>query len=147
MGRLLAIDYGRKRSGLAVTDTLHICANGLPTVRSCDLEDFLKDYCNKECVEGFIIGEPKDQRGNPSESMRYITPFLNRLKKEFPDIPIIMFDERFTSSIAHQEMLAGGFKKKDRQEKGRADEMAAVIILTSYLDSLRYKNNDCKFPK
>lgn len=135
MGRLIAIDYGRKRSGLAVTDPLQICANGLPTVRSCDLPAFLKEYCNRETVDGFIVGEPKDLKGNPSESMRYISPFINLLKKEFPDKSIIMFDERFTSSIAHREMIAGGFKKKDREEKGKADEMAAVIILTSYLES------------
>ena len=135
MGRLLAIDYGRKRSGVAVTDPLQICANGLPTVRSCDLLKFLKEYCEKEPVDAFIIGEPKDLNGNPSESMKYITPFVNKLKKDFPEKQIIMWDERFTSTIAHQEMIAGGFKKKDRREKGKADEMAAVIILTSYLQS------------
>ena len=135
MGRILAIDYGRKRCGLAVTDPLRICANGLPTVRSCDLIDFLTEYCKREEVDFFVIGDPKDLKGNPSESLRYITPFLNRLKKIFPDKKIVKFDERFTSTIAHQEMIAGGFKKKDRQEKGRADEMAAVIILTSFLDS------------
>ncbi len=136
MGRLLAIDYGRKRSGVAVTDILRICANGLPTVRTCDLMDFIKDYCSREQVDSIIIGEPRDMQGNPSESMRYIGPFLNRLKKELPGMPLIMVDERFTSSIAHREMLAGGFSKKQRQEKGRADEMAAVLILTSYLDSM-----------
>ena len=135
MGRIMAIDYGRKRCGIAVSDPLKICANGQPTVRSCDIFPFLKEYCGKEQVETFIVGEPKDLQGNPSESMRYITPFVNRLKKEFPGIPVIMFDERFTSTIAHREMIAGGFKKKDREEKGRADEMAAVIILTSYLES------------
>lgn len=136
VSRIIAIDYGRKRSGVAVTDPLQICANGLPTVRSCDLIAFLKEYMAKEAVEAFVVGEPKDLQGNPSESMLYITPFVNRLKKEFPSIPVIMVDERFTSTIAHQEMLAGGFKKKDRQQKGKADEMAAVIILTSYLNSI-----------
>lgn len=135
MARILAIDYGRKRSGLAVTDPLHICANGLPTVRSCDLLEFIKEYISKETVELFVIGEPKDLKGNVSESMRYITPFINKLKKEFPNIPIVMHDERFTSSIAHREMLSAGFKKSQRREKGKADEMAAIIILTSYLDS------------
>ena len=86
-------------------------------------------------VDAFIVGEPKDMQGNPSESMKYITPFLNRLRKEFPTKEVIMYDERFTSSIAHKEMIAGGFSKKDRQQKGKADEMAAVIILTSYLES------------
>ena len=136
MGRILAIDYGRKRCGIAVTDILQISANGLPTVRSCDLIPFLKEYCEKESVDKFIVGEPKDLKGNPSESMRYITPFLNKLKKDFPDIPVEMYDERFTSAIAHQEMVAAGFKKKDRQQKGKADEMSAVLILTSYLQSL-----------
>lgn len=135
MGRILAIDYGRKRCGVAVTDPLKICANGLPTQRSCDLLSFLKDYCEKEKVDAFIIGEPKDLMGNPSESMNYINPFVRRLKKDFPEIPVIMWDERFTSTIAHQEMIAGGFKKKVREDKGKADEMAAVIILTSYLES------------
>lgn len=135
MGRILAIDYGRKRSGVAVTDLLQICANGLPTVRSCDLLVFLKDYCSREPVDKIIVGEPRDMHGAPSESMRFITPFLNKLRKEMPEMPVEMFDERFTSTIAHKEMIAGGFRKKQRQEKGRADEMAAVIILTSYLDA------------
>lgn len=135
MGRLLAIDYGRKRSGVAVTDIFRICANGLPTVRTCDLINFLKEYCSNEVVDAFIVGEPKDMQGNPSENMRYITPFVNRLKKEFPEKGIIMWDERFTSSIAHREMISAGFKKKERQEKGKADEIAAVLILNSYLDS------------
>ncbi|MCH5240950.1 MAG: Holliday junction resolvase RuvX [Muribaculaceae bacterium] len=137
MGRLLAVDYGRKRCGIAVTDILQISANGLPTVRSCDILSFLKNYCEKENVEKFIVGEPKDLKGNPSDSMRYVMPFVNTLKKNFPDIPVEMYDERFTSTIAHQEMVAGGFKKKVRQEKAKADEMAAVLILTSYLESKR----------
>lgn len=135
MGRILAIDYGRKRCGVAVTDPLCICANGLPTQRSCDLQVFIKDYCQKEEVDSIIVGEPKDLKGNPSESMRYITPFVNWLKKTFPNKNIIMWDERFTSTLAHREMIVGGFKKKDRAEKGKADEMAAVLILTSYLES------------
>lgn len=139
MGRILAIDYGRKRSGLAVTDILQISANGLPTLRSCDLLSFLKDYVSKEPVDTIVIGEPKDLQGNPSESMRYITPFVNLLKKEFPNVPIVMHDERFTSTIAHKEMLAGGFKRKTREEKGKADEMAAVLILTSYIESLSHQ--------
>lgn len=137
MGRIMAIDYGRKRSGVAVTDVLRISANGLPTQRSCDLIGFVKDYCSKEPVDLIVIGEPRDLRGNPSESMRYITPFINRLKKELPAMAIEMHDERFTSTIAHREMLAGGFTKKQRAEKGRADEMAAVLILTSWLESQR----------
>lgn len=135
MGRLLAIDYGRKRCGVAVTDVLQISANGLPTVRSCDLMQFVRDYCSRETVDKIIVGEPRDMKGNPSESARYIEPFVNALRKAMPEMEIVRVDERFTSTIAHREMLAGGFSKKQRQEKGRADEMAAVLILTSYLDS------------
>ncbi len=134
MCRILSIDYGRMLCGLAVTDVLKISANGLPTVATHTLMDFLQDYCSREPVEEIVVGEPKDLRGNPSESMRYIQPFLNRLKKVMPEMKVTMVDERFTSTIAHREMIAGGFKKKQRQEKGRADEMAAVIILTSYLE-------------
>ena len=141
MGRLLAIDFGKKRCGVAVSDPMQICANGLPTVNTAEIFSFLKDYLAKEQVELFVVGEPKDLKGNPSESMRFITPFLNRLKKEFPAIPVTMVDERFTSTIAHQEMIAAGFKKKDRQQKGKADEIAAVLILTSYMDSITHKNN------
>lgn len=133
--RVLAIDYGRKRCGVAVTDTLQIAANGLPTQRTCDLLQFLKDYCSREPVERILVGEPKTLSGRPSESMQYIRPFLGRLAKELPDIPVEMVDERFTSTIAHREMIAGGFRRGQRQEKGRADEMAAVIILTTWLES------------
>ena len=134
MGRLLCIDYGRKRSGLAVTDPLQICANGLPTQRSCDLLQFIKSYCEKEIVDAIIIGDPKKLNGEPSENAQYVNAFINSVKKALPEMEIIKFDERFTSSIAQQEMLAGGFKKKQRQEKGRVDEMAAILILTSFLE-------------
>lgn len=137
MGRIIAIDYGRKRCGVAVTDILQISANGLPTQRACDLMAFIRDYCSREPVDRIIVGEPRDMKGNPSESMNYIRPFLSLLKKELPEIPVEMYDERFTSAIAHREMLAGGFCRKQRQEKGRADEMAAVLILTGYLESRR----------
>ncbi|MDE5880987.1 MAG: Holliday junction resolvase RuvX [Muribaculaceae bacterium] len=139
MGRILAIDYGRKRCGVAVTDILKISANGLPTVATSELMKFLKDYCSRESVDEIIVGEPRDLHGNPSESMKYIQPFLGVLRKEMPNMKITMVDERFTSTIAHREMIAGGFKKKQRQEKGRADEMAAVLILTGYLDGLGFK--------
>ena len=140
MGRIIAIDYGRKRCGIAVTDILRICANGLPTVRTCDIFDFIQIYISSEPVDEIVIGEPKDLKGNPSDSMKYINPFIQRLHKEFPDLSIKMFDERFTSTIAHQEMIAGGFKKKTRENKGKTDEMAAVLILTSYLESLRERS-------
>lgn len=120
---------------MAVTDILRIAANGLPTQRTCDLIQYLRDYTANEDVDLFVVGLPRTLRGEPSESMRYITPFLNVLKKEFPDIPIATFDERFTSTIAHREMIAGGVKKSDRQRKDLADRTAAVIILTDFLNS------------
>ncbi|MDE6410329.1 MAG: Holliday junction resolvase RuvX [Muribaculaceae bacterium] len=135
MARILAIDYGRKRCGVAVTDSLKISANGLPTLETPRLLAWVKEYVGREAVERILVGEPKQTNGQPSESMKYITPFVNRLRKELPEIPVEMVDERFTSVIAHREMLAGGFKKSDRQRKGFADEMSAVIILTSWLDS------------
>ncbi len=136
MGRLLCIDYGRKRCGIAVTDTLRITATGLPTVPTQRLMEFLKDYCSREPVDTIVMGKPTTLRGEPSESMRYIEPFLRRLEREMPYMPVVMHDERFTSTIAHREMLAAGFRKKDRQRKELADEMAAVLILNGYLDSL-----------
>lgn len=134
MGRVLAIDYGRKRCGVAATDVLKIAANGLPTVRTCDLENFLTEYCGHEPVERILIGHPKTVRGEDSESMRYIRPFMSRLAKILPDIPVEMVDERFTSVQAHRDMIAAGFKKSDRRDKGLADEMSAVLILTSWLE-------------
>lgn len=136
MGRVIAVDYGRKRCGVAVTDVLRISANGLPTVRTCDLIPFLKQYCAEENVDLLILGHPTTLRGEPSESMRYIRPFLSRLRKEMPELQVEMFDERFTSTIAHREMLAAGFKKSDRQRKELADEMAATLILTDWLNSI-----------
>jgi putative Holliday junction resolvase len=138
MGRILAIDYGRKRCGVAVTDILKIAANGLPTVATKDILKFIKDYCAKEDVEEIVIGQPKTLRNEPSESMKYINPFLGQLRKELPDMKVTMFDERFTSSIAHREMLAAGMKKSDRQRKELADEMAATIILTDYRQSRQF---------
>ena len=137
MGRVLAIDYGRRRCGVAVTDILRISANGLPTVETHRLWDFIRDYTARETVDRILVGEPKQLNGEPSESMRYITPFLNRLRKQMPTMPVEMVDERFTSTIAHREMIAGGFKKSDRQQKERADEMAAVLILTQWLQNQR----------
>ena len=136
MGRLLCIDYGRKRCGIAVTDTLRITATGLPTVPTQRLMEFLKDYCSREPVDTIVMGKPTTLRGEPSESMRYIEPFLRRLEREMPYMPVVMYDERFTSTIAHREMLAAGFRKKDRRRKELADEIAAVLILNGYLDSL-----------
>ena len=135
MGRILAIDYGRKRSGVAVTDPLQIIAGNLATVPTHTLMQFIKDYMAREQVDRIVIGQPSQLNGQPSESMKYITPFVNRLKGELPDMPIVMYDERFTSSIAHQAMIDGGMKKSDRRDKSRVDAIAATIILNDYLQS------------
>ncbi len=137
MGRLLAIDYGRKRVGIAVTDPLQIIANGLCTVASGDVLTFLAEYLSKEQVDCFVVGLPKTMRNEESESMKYIKPFVAALRKRFPTIPVEMFDERFTSVIAHKAMLDGGLKKKDRQNKSLVDELSATIILQSYMESKR----------
>lgn len=137
MGRILALDYGRKRTGVAVTDVLQIIANGLTTVPSHTLPDFLVQYVAKEKVDVIVIGLPKQMNNEESESMIYIKPFVNRLKKILPDMPIEFVDERFTSVIAHRTMLEAGLKKKDRQCKDLVDEISATIILQSYLESRR----------
>ncbi len=135
MSRIIAIDFGRKRCGVAVTDPLKLIANSLPVMRTCDLLNFLQEYCSREEVERILMGEPRQMNGEPSESMRYIKPFLGQLRKAMPDMPIEMVDERFTSVMAHRDMLTAGFKKSDRQRKGLADEMSAVIILTTWLET------------
>ena len=137
MGRILAIDYGRKRTGLAVTDILRITANPLLTVDTKDLMNWLAEYFRKEPVDEVVIGPPTPMNGEDSESMNYIRPFIGVFKKTFPDKPITMYDERFTSVLAHQAMIAGGMKKKDRQNKAVVDKIAACIILEGYMDSLR----------
>ena len=139
MGRVISIDYGRKRTGLAVTDTLQLIANGLCTVQSSQLIPFLKSYVEKESVELFVVGLPKQMNNQPSESMKYIEPFVNTLKKTFPHIPVEMVDERFTSVLAQQAMITGGMKKKDRQDKAKVDEISATIILQSYLENRRFR--------
>ncbi|MBE6310238.1 MAG: Holliday junction resolvase RuvX [Bacteroidales bacterium] len=138
MGRIIGIDYGRKRTGIAVTDSLKIVANGLTTVPSHTVIDFLLKYIEKENVEKIVVGLPKQLNGQDSESMQYITPFLNRLKKVLPQIPVVMYDERFTSTLAHKAMLDGGMKKKDRQNKEIVDSIAATIILNDYLQSNQF---------
>ncbi|MBQ4916685.1 MAG: Holliday junction resolvase RuvX [Muribaculaceae bacterium] len=138
MGRIIGIDFGRKRTGIAVTDPLKIVANGLTTVPSHTVVDFLVKYIEKENVEKIVVGLPKQLNGQPSESMQYITPFLNRLKKVLPQIPVVMYDERFTSTLAHKAMLDGGMKKKDRQNKEIVDTIAATIILNDYLQSNQF---------
>ena len=136
MGRIMGIDYGRKRTGVAVTDPLKIIAGNLATVPTHTLMQFIKDYLSREQVERIVIGQPTQLSGEPSESMKYITPFVNRLRKELPDMPVVMYDERFTSTIAHQTMIDGGMKKSDRRDKSRVDAIAATIILNDYLHSI-----------
>ncbi len=137
MGRILSIDYGKKRTGIAVTDPLKIIAGGVTTVATTDLVKYLTDYIARENVERVIIGEPKQNDGTPSENMSRITPFVNRWKKLFPNIPIELYDERFTSVLAHRAMIDGGLRKKARQNKALVDEISAIIILESYLESKR----------
>lgn len=135
MGRILAIDYGRKRVGLAVTDMLKITANGLDTVQSHEVLSYLEKYISSEEVEVFVIGLPKQMNGQDSESMQYIRPFVAALQRKFPEIPVVYVDERFTSVLAHKAMLEGGLKRKDRQNKELVDKISATIILQSYLES------------
>lgn len=118
-----------------MTDTLRICANGLTTVRSCDLMTFIKGYCGKETVDKIIVGLPKQMDGSPSESSRYIEPFLRQLRREIPEMPVERYDERFTSTLAHRAMIDGGLRRMARRDKELVDEIAATIILNDYLSS------------
>ncbi len=141
MGRLLAIDYGRKRCGIAVTDVCRIVATGLATVSTSQLAEFVRDYISKEPVDAIVVGKPTTMDYNPSESMRYIIPGINRLRKEIPKtIDIVFWDERFTSTLAHRAMLEGGMRKSRRQDKAIVDEMAATIILNDYIQSKSYQS-------
>lgn len=135
MGRILAIDYGQKRVGIAVTDSLQLIANGLTTVSTDTLFAFLKTYTEKENVEEFIVGLPKQMNNTPSESMKYITPFITGLKNKFPTIPVTLVDERFTSKMAQQTILESGINKKNRNNKGLIDQISATILLQSYLET------------
>jgi len=135
MGRILAIDYGSKRTGLAVTDELQIIASGLTTVSTKELLTYLSDFVKKEIVELFLIGEPKQMNNEASESEVLIQPFIEKLVKKFPEIPVKRVDERFTSKMAFQTMIDSGLKKKQRKNKALVDEISAVIILQSYLYS------------
>jgi len=133
--RILAIDYGQKRVGLAVTDPLQITANGLDTVPSGEIFAYLKDYCAREDVVCFVVGWPLDLKGQEAESMRFVAPFVKALGRKFPDISIEKVDERFTSKMASQAILMSGLKKKARQNKGLVDKVSAIIMLQSYLDA------------
>lgn len=134
MGRILAIDYGRKRTGLAVTDPLRITANAIDTVPTHTLIDWLKTYFQSEQVDEVVIGHPMQMSGEDSESMNYIRPFINLFQKTFPTMPLRQYDERFTSVLAHKVMLEGGMRKKQRQDKAVVDKIAACIILEGYME-------------
>ena len=134
--RILSIDYGKKRTGLAVTDPLHIIAGGLGTVETSVLYEYIEAYIQREQVERIVIGKPMEPNGQPSENMVRVENFYNRWRKAQPEIPIEYYDERFTSVLAHRAMIDGGVKKKTRREnKGLVDEISATIILQDYLQS------------
>jgi putative Holliday junction resolvase len=133
MPRILAIDYGQKRTGIAVTDELQIIASGLTTIPSATTIDFLKDYFSKEKVSKVLIGEPKQMNGEPSQSTEIIEHFVKKFKSFFPDMPVVRVDERFTSKMAFQTMIDSGLKKKQRQNKDLIDEISATIMLQDYL--------------
>jgi putative Holliday junction resolvase len=137
LARILSIDYGRKRTGIAVTDPLQIIAGGLATVSTSTLYDYLVAYMAKESVERIVIGKPIQPNGQPSENLARVEQFVNRWRKAQPSVPIEYVDERFTSVLAHRAMLEGGLKKKARQDKALVDEISATIILQSYLESRR----------
>ncbi|MDR3261163.1 MAG: Holliday junction resolvase RuvX [Tannerella sp.] len=139
MGRIVAIDYGRKRTGLAVTDMLQLIANGLTTEPSGNVIDYLVNYVSRERVDLFVVGYPKQMNNEPSENMARVEAFVKQLRKVLPGIPVEYCDERFTSVLAHRAMIEGGLKKKKRQDKALADEISAVFILQTYLESTKYK--------
>lgn len=136
MGRILAIDYGQKRVGLAATDEMQLISTGLTTVHVKDIWKFLDDYLKKETVEGIVVGEPKDLMNRPSDSIRFIEPFVKQLIKKYPNISIIRFDERFTSKMAHDTMLISGISKTKRQDKSLVNTISATLILQSYMNSI-----------
>ena len=140
MGRILGIDYGRKRTGVAVTDPLQIVAGNLATVPTHQLMRFIQDYMQREPVERIVVGLPTQLNGQPSATMSLITPFVKRLQQAVPDVPVTLYDERFTSTLAHRAMLDGGMKKSDRRDKSRVDAIAATIILNDYLQSNEHNN-------
>ncbi len=135
VARILAIDYGKKRTGLAVSDPLQLIAGGLETVATQELFDYLQRYVSQEAVERIVIGEPRQPNGEPSENLARVQQFVSRWRKAMPQIPIDYYDERFTSVLAHQAMLQGGLKKKARQDKALVDEISATIILEDYMRS------------
>ena len=140
MGRVVAIDYGQKRTGIAHTDELQMIATGLTTVATQDIFTFLKDYMQRETVECFVVGEAKQLNNRPAESAKFIEPFVKKLEKEYPAIPVRRIDERFTSKIAFQTMIDSGLKKKQRQDKALVDTISAALILQTYLQQKELQN-------
>ncbi|MBR5282632.1 MAG: Holliday junction resolvase RuvX [Alistipes sp.] len=138
MGRILSIDYGKKRTGLAVTDPLRIIASALTTVETKELEKYLADYFSKNEVDVIVLGKPSQMNGQPSETMRYIEPLAGRLRHAYPDKEVVLYDERFTSVMAHRTMLESGIGKMARRDKALVDRISATIILQSYMDSIQY---------
>ena len=136
MARILAIDYGQKRTGLAVTDLLRITANPLLTIETANLRNWLQTELAKGEIDTVVIGKPTQLNGADSDSVRYIKPFMDWFRQQFPDIPLVEYDERFTSTLAHRAMIDGGMKKSQRRDKAVVDRIAACIILEGYLDSL-----------
>ncbi|MCX2720466.1 Holliday junction resolvase RuvX [Lentiprolixibacter aurantiacus] len=136
MGRILALDYGKVRTGIAVTDTLNLIASGLTTVRTTELFDFLGEYLKKEEVETLVVGEPRQMQDKPSESEVHIAKFLAEFSKKYPEIKVARQDERFTSKLALRSMIEGGMKKKKRRDKALVDEISATLILQAYLERI-----------
>ncbi len=134
MDRIIGIDYGRKRTGVAVSDPLGIFASALETVQSAKIIEYLKSYAEKEAVVRFVVGYPVNLNGRPSEAQKDVDVFLKQLAKAFPDVPVSLEDERFTSVLAHRAMIDGGMKYKDRRDKNSVDKISAAIILQSYMD-------------
>ena len=133
--RIIGIDYGRKRVGVAVSDPLGIFASALDTIPAAKIIDYLKNYTQNNKVERFVVGYPMNLNGKPAECAQYVDVFLKQLKKQFPDIPVTLEDERFTSQLAMKAMIAGGMKTSDRREKENVDKISAAIILQSYMDN------------
>jgi len=142
MGRIIGIDFGIKRIGLAVTDPLHMFASPLATVNSAEFDDFLKNYLKTEEIDAFVVGYPVQMNNTPSEIVKYLDPFIRRLERSFPGKPVYRADERFTSRIAFRAMIDGGVKKKGRQDKAMIDRISASLILQSFLDRQSAETNN-----